>query len=53
MSEIVRAYQDPTSLAREHIHTSLQIMAYFEKCEKPTEDKLASKKIKLSRKKGY
>lgn len=29
VSEIVRAYKDAKSLAREHIHTTLQIMAYF------------------------
>ena len=29
VSEVVRAYKDSKSLAREHVHTSLQIMAYF------------------------
>jgi hypothetical protein len=28
-------------------------MAYFEKCEKPTDDKIAPKKVKLPRRKGY
>lgn len=47
VSEIVRAYEDPKSIAREHLHTSLQIMAYFQKCEKPSEEKIAPKKVKL------
>lgn len=53
VSEIVRAYKDEQSIAREHIQTSLQIMAYFEKCEKPSDEQISHKKLKLPRRKGY
>lgn len=53
VSEIVRAYKDVKSLAREHLQTTLQIMAYFQKIEKPNEEKINAKKVNLQRRKGY
>jgi hypothetical protein len=53
VSEVTRAYADPKSLAREHLHTSLQVMAYFEKCERPTDEQLLPKRLSLPRRKGF
>jgi hypothetical protein len=53
VSEVIRAYTDPKSLAREHLNTSLQVMAYFEKRERPCDEKVEAKRMRLERRKGY
>lgn len=49
----MRAYQDLNSLAREHLQTSMQILEYFSRFDKPSDEMIAPKKVKLERRKGY
>lgn len=47
VSEIVRAYKDDRSLAREHLLTTMQIMEYFDRMPKPKDEEFASLKLNL------
>ena len=53
VSEVLRTYQDPSSTAREHLTTSLQILKSMENSKMPTRAKITDKMLDLPRRKGY
>ena len=53
VSELVRAYKDEQSLAKEHLHTSLNILKILEKSKRMNEQELKKATLDLPRKKGY
>ena len=53
VSEIVRAYKEDRSLAREHILSSMHILRLLENTKMATKEELASRCLKLDRKPGY
>lgn len=53
VSEIVRAYNDDRSLAREHLMTTIQIMAYFDRMAKPKDEEFEGIRLELDRRPGY
>lgn len=53
VSELIRAYMDEKSLAREHLNTSLSILKMLEKSKKLTDEECKKMRINLPRKKGY
>ena len=53
VSELVRAYKDEQSLAREHLLTSLNILRVLEKSKCMSAEDLRKNKLSLPFKKGY
>lgn len=53
VSELVRAYKDEQSLAKEHLLNSLNILKMLEKSKRMSEDELRKNKVNLPRKKGH
>jgi hypothetical protein len=53
VSELVRAYQDVRSLAREHLTTSLTIIKILQNSKGLSDDEINKHKLQLLRRKGY
>lgn len=50
VSEIVRAYKEENSLAREHLVSSIQLLKMLSRSRLPTREELSNRIVKLPRK---
>jgi hypothetical protein len=53
VSELIRAYQDEKSLAREHLVTSLNVLKLLERSRKCSEEDCRKMRLTLPKRKGY
>ena len=53
VSELVRAYKDERSLAREHLNTTLNILKIIDPTKKSTDDHIRKMAVKLPRSEIY
>ena len=53
VSELIRAYQDEKSLAREHLVTSLNVLKLLERSKRCSEEESRKLRLSFPRRKGY